>query len=310
MQIKNLRSFIAVAEALHFARAAELLGLAQGTLSQQIAALESQVGVQLLYRDNRNVRLTAAGEVFLAEARNIVALADAALVKAQQVARGDSGHLRVAATGAALVQLAPLLIERLSQTHPALLIEISEHSSMVQESMLLAGEIDVALLHPPIVAEGLRSETLLTEPMVLALWEDHPLSALRRVPLAALAEQTVLIPERPAAPHLHDRMLGLFAAHANTALLEPGLCAPSTVLSLVAARRGVALVPGELRHLQRPLVVFRPLEDTPIALDLAVAWRAGDQRASIVNVRAALSAICANQRVLSALGTPALGRTD
>lgn len=290
-----------LAELLHFARAAERLGIAQATLSQQIAALEAEMGVQLLRRDNRNVRLTPAGEAFFVEVQGIVAQLDAATSKARQVARGDVGVLKVGAASAALLELVPLAVERLTQRHPALEVQIAEHSSMVQESMLIAGEIDVGLLHPPLVAEGLRCETVLTEPMVLALWEGHALAERTSVALQDLEGSHMLLPERQAGPYLFDRIHEAFSLAGVSLVGETGACAPQTVLSLVAAKRGLAIVPGALCHLTRPGVLYRPITGHPLSLDLAVAWRAGDQRATVVNFRHAVQDGRAGQRVLSAL---------
>lgn len=301
MQIKTLKSFVLVAELLHFARAAERLGIAQATSSQQIAALEAEVGAQLLRRDNRNVRLTPAGETFLDEARAIVEHAEAAMGRVRQVARGDVGVLKVGAAAAALLELVPLVVERLSQRHPALDVRIAEHSSMVQESMLIAGEIDVGLLHPPLVAEGLRGETVVTEPMVLALWDGHPLADRASIALPDLMGARMLLPERQAGPFLFDRLNEAFAAAGVPLEGESGPCAPQTVLSLVAAKRGLAIVPGALRHLTRPGVVYRPIIDQPLSLDVAVAWRVGEQRAAVQNFRRALQDCCEGQKLLSAL---------
>lgn len=301
MQIKTLKSFVLVAELLHFARAAERLGIAQATLSQQIAALEHEVGVQLLRRDNRNVRLTPAGEAFLDEARATIDRIDGAIGRARQVARGEVGSLKVGAASAALLDLVPMVVERLAQRYPALEVQIAEHSSMVQESMLIAGEIDVGLLHPPLVAEGLRGETVMTEPMVLAIWDGHPLAAQANVALADLAGARMLLPERQAGPFLFDRLTQAFAAAGVPLEGECGPCAPQTVLSLVAAKRGLAIVPGALRHLTRPGVVYRPLVGQPLTLDLAAAWRAGEQRAAVLNFRRALLDCCEGQKLLSAL---------
>ena len=304
MQTRSLRSFLMLAEVLHFARAAERLGIAQATLSQQIAALEAEVGVQLLSRDNRNVRLTPAGETFLDEARGIVAQVDAATAKARQVARGDVGVLNVGAASAALLELVPLVVERLAQSHPALEVRVAEHSSMVQESMLIAGEIDVGLLHPPLVAAQLRSEIILTEPMVLALWEAHPLATKQTVAIRDLAGARMLLPERQAGPFLFDRLAEAFRTAGIALEGECGPCAPQTVLSLVAAKRGLAIVPGTLRHLTRPGVVYRRIEQNPLALDIAVAWRDGEQRATVVNFRRALLDCRASRHLLTSALQP------
>lgn len=299
MQTRSLKSFLMLAEVLHFARTAKRLGIAQATLSQQIASLEAEVGVQLLSRDSRNVRLTPAGEAFLDEARGIVAQVDAATVKARQVARGDVGVLNVGAASAALLELVPLVMERLAQTHPALEVRVAEHSSMVQESMLIAGEIDVGLLHPPLVAQQLRSETIFTEPMVLALWDGHPLAAQTTVAIPDLAGARMLLPEREAGPFLFDRLTEVFRAAGIALEGETGPCAPQTVLTLVAAKRGLAIVPGALRHLTRPGVVYRRIEQNPLVLDIAASWRSGEQRATVVNFRRALLDCRASRHLIS-----------
>lgn len=301
MRSQLLKSFVVVAETLHFARAAAMLGMAQATLSQQVAALESFLEVQLIWRDNRNVRLTPAGELFLEEARTLLALTDAAVARTRQVARGEAGQLQVGASSAALFELLPMTLARLGQRCPALQINVAEHSSSVQECMLLAGEIDVGLLHPPLLAADLRCETLLSEPMVLALWTSHPLAELGTVPLAALQDSVLLVPEREAGPHLHTRLMQALASAGASVHAHPGPCAAHTVLSLVTARRGIAIVPGAVRQLPWPGVVYRPLAGQPLQLDLAVCWRVGEQRATVLQFRQAAAACAAERRLLDRL---------
>jgi DNA-binding transcriptional LysR family regulator len=283
MKTQTLKSFLVLAQTLHFARAAEQLGIGQATLSQQIASLESELGAQLLYRDSRSVRLTPAGQVFAEEAQVAVTLLDAAAVKAELVARGELGELRVGATSAALLDLLPLALESSNLRFPRLVTQVQEHSSMVQEQMLLARELDVGVLHPPLAATGLSHEGLGEEPMVLALWDGHPLAQSREIALEQLHGARLLLPFRESAPHLVASIRGALRATDCRVTEEEHHCAPGALLSLVAARRGVAFVPGAVRRMERPGVVTRPLLGQPLSLQLAVAWRSGDQRATVHN---------------------------
>ncbi len=281
MKTQSLQSFIALAGTLHFARAAVQLGMGQATLSQQISGLEAEIGAQLFQRDNRNVCLTPAGEAFLTDAQAAVALLNAAAVRARFIARGEVGELRVGATSAALLELMPAVLETLAQQYPSLTLRVQEHSSMVQEQMLLAGELDVGVLHTPIVAGGLRHDSLGDEPMCLALWDEHPLTELNEIPIAQLDGERLLIPLRNSAPLLVGRIEALLATAGCEVHMEEQHCAPATLLALVAARRGLAFVPGQSRHMRRPNVVIRRLLGAPLELGLATAWIDGDKRATV-----------------------------
>lgn len=290
MHRRLLQSFVEVAECLHFVRAAQRLGIAQSTLSQQVADLETELGVQLLRRDNRNVSLTPAGEAFLPDARAMLAQQAAALARVRSIARGEQGCLRLGAASAAWPELVPRALEQLALRCPDLKVEVSEHSSSVQETMLLAGEIDAGLLHTPLVLEGLACEPLGVEPMVLALPEGHPLAELPTVPLERLDGARLLIHHRGAGPHLHACIEQLLAAAGAAVQLDPGPCALHTVLSLVRAQRGVAFVPGAAALLSWPGVALRPLRGEPLQLPVALAWRRGDARAPVQQLLQALRA--------------------
>lgn len=301
MKTQSLKSFITLAETLHFARAARQIGIGQATLSQQIAGLETQIGIQLFHRDSRNVALTPAGAAFLPEAMSALAQLDTAVARAISVARGEVGELRVGATSAALLDLIPLTVETLAQQHEGLSLRVQEFSSMVLERMLLAKELDVAMLHPPVVAEGIQHEPLGEEPMRLAMWDEHPLAQRAELTLRDLDGERLLVPLRSSAPHLLARIETAVAKTGAQVTFEEHHCAPMSVLTLVAARRGVAFVPGQVRHMCRPNVVIRPMLDSPLMLGMAVAWATGERRASVhAFVRATRVAAQARGAVLAA----------
>src|SRR5580700_1613600 len=196
MELRQLRYFIAVAEELHFRRAAERLHMSQPPLSQQIRALEDELGFTLLTRTRRRVELTPAGEAFLRAARALLSELDGAVATARRIDAGQTGRLRVGFVGSALLSIVPGTVERFRSSRPGVAIELRERSTVDQLRAVAAGVIDVGLVRPPIEDEaGLRAETVLRERTVAALPVGHPLAALQRVPMRRLAaEPLVLFP--------------------------------------------------------------------------------------------------------------------
>jgi DNA-binding transcriptional LysR family regulator len=261
IELRHLRYFIAVAEEGHITRAAARLGIQQPPLSQQIRALETEVGVTLLTRMPRGVELTEAGRVFLGEARAVLAQMAHAVDAAQRTARGEQGQLAIGFTGSAAFH--PLI--------PAVVRAFREQSRV-----------------PVGDTTGLVIEPLLDEPMLLALPAHHPLlrgGKRKRIALAELAEETFILYRRPTGPGLYDAII----AACRTAGFSPhiGQEAPRMVstLSFVAAGLGVSIVPESMRRLNTEGIAYLALSDaiSPVA-PLLLAWRAAPVSGAMQNL--------------------------
>ncbi|MHC6591367.1 LysR family transcriptional regulator [Arthrobacter sp. C152] len=255
----QLAGFIAVAEELHFGRAAERLNMTQPPLSRQIQKLEKIVGAELLERDNRKVELTSAGHAFLDEARRLMALAERAPAAARRIATGQSGLLRIGFTAASGFSILGPLLEELARIIPDVDIELEELVTGEQLAGLLTGELDLGLARPPFDRESFDSHLLYRESMVLAVPEDHPLARLGRDITADDFRDEPLIMHSPTqARYFYDLVVRMLPIrHANVVHTVSQIL---TMVSLVAAKRGVAFVPHSATLLGIRGVEFLPLE--------------------------------------------------
>jgi len=281
MELRQLRYFVAVAEELHFRRAAERLHISQPPLSQQIRALEDELGFALLERTRRRVQLTPAGEAFLRDARVILSELDGAVATARGIDAGQTGRLRVGFVGSALLSIVPGTVERFRSSRPGVAIELRERSTVDQLRAISAGVIDVGLVRPPIEDEaGLRAETVLRERTVAALPAAHPLAALARVPLRRLAVEPLVLFPRAQAPGFHDLLIGALAdtgAGPRVIQYAPEML---TIIGLVAAGTGVSLVPASVGRLALDGVAYRPVTGAPRS-ELVAITRRGDDSALV-----------------------------
>jgi DNA-binding transcriptional LysR family regulator len=277
MELRHLRYFIAVAEECHFGRAAERLHIAQPPLSQQIKALEGELGVRLLKRSTRKVELTPAGARYLERARGILASIDAAGVEAVRIASGEVGRLAIGFTGTATYELLPILARVLHEDLPGVKLDLKgEMLTPRQVGALADGTIDLGFLRPPVDDPGLELRILRREPLIAALPESHRLASRDTVRLADLARDVFITYPSHHRSVVHD---AVFAA-CRRAGFRPSevqeVAETSTLVAFVAAGRGVALVPASVRHLHITGATFKPLAGTTSEVELAVAWRKGD----------------------------------
>ena len=276
MELRHLRYFVAVAEELHFGRAAERLHIAQPPLSQQIRQLEGALGFPLLLRAHRRVRLTDGGAAFLGEARAILARVERAAQDARRVARGETGSLALGFIASTTWWLVPALLQELRRRQPGVALSLAELSTEEQVAALRAGTIQVGLGRPPADDPAIAAEPLLDEPLAVALPLRHRLARGPAVPLRALADEPfVLFPRRPR-PGWADRVLGHcreagFLPHVAQEVLEL-----STALALVAAGAGVTLVPGSVQSLRPRGLVYRPLAPPAPTTRLLALYRRED----------------------------------
>ena len=264
MELRHLRYAVALADELHFARAAARLHIAQPPLSQQIKALETELGVRLFDRTSRRVGLTDAGAAFIAEARRTLASAEQAIEAARRAARAETGRLAIGYVSSASYELLPAVLRAFRRRAPDVLLVLEEMNSSEQSRGVLAGTLDLGFVRrPPPTDRRLAGTAVRREPIVVAVPRDHALAAARAIRLRELAlEPFVIFPARPR-PSWADVALDL----CRGAGFEPRVVQEAvemvSALSLVAAGIGIALVPGAVRAVRRPGVVFRPLTPAP-----------------------------------------------
>lgn len=272
MDIRAMACFVAVAEELHFRRAAERLHLTQPSLSQRIRALEHEIGADLFVRDRRSVALTPAGQAFLEPARRAIDNARIAREQALRAVRGEVGRLRLGFTVLAFYGLLPEAVQAFRRRHPDVEVELAEMNSPSLELALASGKIDLAILHPPLSHPDLAIHPLTDEPLMLALPEGHSLADFQEVPIGALADEPMLIAPRHIGPSIYDRMIALFQSEGVTPRIVQEVTPMTTMAGLVAAGAGLGFVTRGLSRQSRPGVIYRPVTPTPPSLPMAASW--------------------------------------
>ncbi len=277
MELRHLRYFVAVAEELHFHRAAARLHISQPPLSQQVRALETELGVLLLERNRRSVALTAAGAVFLREAREILAAVDSATEAARSVARGEAGRLALGFVGSAMHGALPGVLRAHRRAFPKVQLVLTELPTAGQLEALQAGRIDVGVLRPPVREPGLAFETIHTEPLVVALPEDHALAGAEEITLGDLVQQPWVLLARRESPGLYESLGQAMADAGGVPQVVQEAREMQTVVGLVSAGVGVSLVPASVGADGHRGVAYRPVAGASPSVALALAWRPEDK---------------------------------
>lgn len=274
--LRQLRHFVAVAERLHFGRAAAALHISQPPLSRSIRELEARVGATLLARTRRRVELTPEGARFLEDARRLLAQLEHAVLEVGRMAAGHGGQLRLGFVSLADFGVLPALLKAYKSARPGVALALREMLSPDQAAALAAGELDFGLLLPPVAGADLEHVVVQRERFVVALPARHRLARMRgRVAMRALANENFVMAPRDIAPGLHD-LVGTLATRAGfTPRVAQEAIQMQTVVSLVSSGLGVALVPASVANLGRRGVVYREISDAHPKLDLWLAWRRG-----------------------------------
>jgi DNA-binding transcriptional LysR family regulator len=275
VELRRFRYFVAVAEELHFRRAAERLHLAQPALSQQVKKLETELGVDLFNRTRRGVALTRAGVVFLDEARRVLRMADEAARAAQEAAAGAVGRLRLGLLADAVPASVPWAIVRFSTRFPG--VEVNPETLSARRAIedVRAGRLDVAIVALPAPVAGLKTTFLGKEGTVAAVADRHPLSGRASVPLDRLADQRLIMLPRATNPAFHDGVIAACRDAGFTPLIletiEPQI---EHALLSVAGGAGIALVPASAAdRYTTPGVRFLPLEPEGPVCEMALITR-------------------------------------
>ena len=274
MELRRLRYFLAVAEELSFTRAAARLQMAQPPLSTQIQVLEGELGTPLFDRSRRAITLTAAGRALVPEARRLLADAEQMARIVRHAADGTVGRLAVGFVPAAVNGVLPDILRRYRARYPGVALSLSERSPDDLLRGLHEHRIEAAFLFAPYRDEALRARCVSTQRLVAALPERHPLAARETVDVRALAEGPMILPTQHETPGLFSRIRLLFdELDLQPNVVQRDVWMMQTIIGLVAAEMGAAIVPSSVAELRRDGVVYRRLEQDVAPVEMTVAWR-------------------------------------
>jgi DNA-binding transcriptional LysR family regulator len=277
IELRQLRYFVTVAEELHFGRAAKRLHMTQPPLSQTIFALESMLGAALFERNRRGVALTAAGMALLPEASRLLAQAGELSELVKRAALGETGKLSFAFVSSADYSVLPTILRDYRAAYPQVQIVLQEATSDLQLQELLNGRIDLGLLIPPLPDKAnaeLEYLPVLKEQLILAAPAELPeLRGRQKVNLRSLQPLPLIIFPRAISPSLYNTILAVFRAADITPSIGQEAIQMQTIVSLVSAGMGMALVPQSVGNLRRTGVEYRPLTQATPLVETGLAWR-------------------------------------
>lgn len=271
MEFRQLQLFVAVAEELHFGRAAVRVGMAQPPLSQQIRRLEAELGVELLSRTSRRVALTPAGAQVLDGARELLARRADLVASVRRAARGETGVLRLGFVPSSAFGILPEMVRRFRAELPGVILQIDDREGLDMGLALAAGDLDLAVVRAPFRHPAVICETLLREPFMLALPRSHPLAECDPVALRTLADQPFVLFPRPSAPGLHDAITSMCVAADFSPNIVQEATSWSSVVTLVEAGIGVTIAPASAAALCPSGVVFRAMDGAAGEAEVALA---------------------------------------
>ncbi|OCQ53966.1 HTH-type transcriptional regulator BenM [Photorhabdus australis subsp. thailandensis] len=264
IELRHLRYFIAVAEELHFGRAAERLNISQPPLSQQIQSLENSINAQLLERNNRNVKLTPAGNMFLEEAYQILAQVDAATTKAARMQKGELGEISIGFTSTTpFMPKITLSLRQFRERYPEVSIHMHQMNTKQQLSPLLTGRIDIGIMRNTQLPDNLEYRLLFRESFVLAVYDGHPLLEYTEqgIKLEMLAGYPLVFFEREVGTALYDEIMTLLAQAGVTPMISQEAGEAMTILGLVSAGLGISVVTESFTRMKVDGVQYIPLAD-------------------------------------------------
>ncbi len=275
MELRHLRYFAAIAETGNLTRAAVLLHVTQPSLSQAMRELETEIGCALFLRRARGVELTEGGRALRARAHDILERAAEAPLAARMAANGTTGELVVGFTGSSVYGLLPGLLARFRERCPEVTLSLREMLTDVQLESLRERRIDVGLSRPAAGEPGISSRTIARLPFVAALPVKHPLAARRTITLKALAEEPLIMLERRRGPGFYTQLMNMMSRAGITPRIAHEASHLPTLVGMVGAGLGIAIVSAELANFEVRDVVYRPLEGND-GVELALVWRRGD----------------------------------
>ncbi|BAZ10771.1 LysR family transcriptional regulator [Calothrix sp. NIES-4071] len=273
MELRHLRYFVTVAEELHFGRAAERLQMAQPPLSHQIRQLEEELGVQLFYRTKRSVQLTEVGRLFLEEARQVLTQADQAVQIIQRASFGEVGRLALGFVGSATYSILPDALKTFRKRFPRIILSLHEMTTAEAVQALHAKRIHLGFVRSPINDEELIIESFFKESFIVALPESHPLAQETKICLQMLANEPFILSPRHLGSGFYDQIIAMCQKSGFSPQVAQEAVQMQTIVSLVAAELGVAIVPSSMQNLQRVGVIYKVLAEENPQVELAMIWR-------------------------------------
>ncbi len=294
-ELAQLRCFTTVATELNFRRAAERLNMTQPPLSRQIQLLEHSLGVELFTRSTRSVALTAAGRAFFIEAQNLLERAHQAAASARRFAAGDIGSVSISFVGSAVYEFLPRVIAEARLNQPQVKISLSEMNTHQQHEALRTRRIDLGIVRQPLLQAGYENECLVREPFVLAIPRQHPLAAVGQVGVRDLDGAPFLMYSHAAYPPFNELLTGMFRSAGVAPEYVQWLGSSLTILALVNAGMGLALVPRCATNVVFKDVCFREIDlGEGIQSELHLTWRSNnDNPACLMLLEAIRAAVAA-----------------
>ena len=291
MELRHIRYFLAVADARNFTRAAETLGIAQPPLSQQIRALEAEVGAQLFHRVPHGAELTAAGAAFLGEARLALAAAERAKIAAARAERGEAGRLFLGfTTSAAYNPIIPASVDAFHHRWPDVVLSLEEMNTAILYEQVLRGDLDAAFVRPGADdPDGVHLKLLDDEATVIALPANHRLASRERLRLTDIAGEPFILFSRRFGPSLYDGIMDACRACGFTPEITQDAQRTASTVNLVAAHLGVSIVPVSITQIKLAGVVYRPIEGPAPVARLAFATPKGKRSPITQNFLSLLS---------------------
>ncbi|MCU5772408.1 LysR family transcriptional regulator [Erwiniaceae bacterium BAC15a-03b] len=283
IELRHLRYFIAVAEELHFGRAAQRLNISQPPLSQQILLLEQQIGARLLARTNRSVNLTAAGQQFLSDARQILLNVEQAADKAARLHMGVEGELRIGFTSSAPF-IAPvsdaLFIFR--QRYPQVHIQMQEINTRQQLDPLSDGRLDLGVMRNTPLPDNLDHKLILREPLYALVHRAHPLAQKQSIPLQALASEPFVFFDPQVGTALYSEILGMLQRHNIEPYITQEVGEAMTILGLVSTGLGVSILPASFKRIHLTDVVWLPLQQHDALSEVWLVWAKQREQSAVL----------------------------
>jgi len=273
IELRHLRYFVAVAEELHFGRAAARLRISQPPLSQQIQILEQQIGARLLARTNRSVNLTAAGQQFLTDARQILGQVEAAAARAERLHHGETGELRIGFTSSApFIKSVSDSLSTFRKRYPDVHIQMREINTRQQIAPLNDGELELGLMRNTRLPETLAWKLVLREPLLAMVHRDHPLAACESISLHALAHEPFVFFDPHVGTGLYDDILGLLHRFNISPYITQEVGEAMTIIGLVSAGLGVSILPASFQRVRLSDVVWLPLQEPEARSEMWLVW--------------------------------------
>ncbi|MBV8041357.1 LysR family transcriptional regulator [Pluralibacter sp.] len=272
IELRHLRYFVAVAQELHFGRAAARLNISQPPLSQQIQTLENEIGARLLARTNRSVSLTEAGKQFLADCQQILMQVEESAARAARLHQGETGELRIGFTSSApFIKAVSDTLSLFRRQHPDVHIQTRESNTREQIAPLNEGALDLGLMRKTQLPDTLEWQIILREPLLAMIHRDHPLAAQQQVSLAQLVTEPMVFFDPQVGTGLYDDILGLLRRYGSPVITQE-VGEAMTIIGLVAAGLGVSILPASFKRVQLNEMRWLPIMEQDAVSEMWLVW--------------------------------------